>query len=243
MSTKVKEKLESHFLDERLVNTTSRQATKKERWEVRLSFLQLLISWGLVTAAMVGVFFFGLVAGQEEGLRQALETQSQQNVRLPVNVDTHEEALEESESITPLAAKELALSKEDTEIVTESEGVVEEEFDFRPSRVLQETPKPQAPPPATGFVAKEAQSPAAPPAAGWYVQVAAVEGQAEAKRINNDLGKHDFSTYTQDALVNKIKYSRVLVGPYQERGQAQAALTKIRQLQVVRGEPFLRKIN
>ncbi len=54
------------------------------QWEVRLSFWQLFTAWAVIAGGMVGVFFFGLIAGQEGGLKQALEDQAKQIVRLPV---------------------------------------------------------------------------------------------------------------------------------------------------------------
>jgi len=66
------------------IKFTRREATVSPGWELKLNFWQLLMAWGVTAAAMVVVFFLGLVAGQEQGIKNALDQQAKQTVRLPV---------------------------------------------------------------------------------------------------------------------------------------------------------------
>ncbi len=55
-----------------------------ERWEMRISFGQVVVLWAVLAGMMVMVFIFGLHAGREQGLSRALEQNETEAVRLPI---------------------------------------------------------------------------------------------------------------------------------------------------------------
>lgn len=55
-----------------------------EKWSVRLSLAQLLVLWTVVAIAMLAVFFTGLYAGRDQGLKIALEEHGAPAIRFPV---------------------------------------------------------------------------------------------------------------------------------------------------------------
>lgn len=62
------------------------QADNKSRppWQIRLTMGQVVLMWGIMAIVMVLVFFFGLYAGREQGLKLALEEQGTPTLRAPL---------------------------------------------------------------------------------------------------------------------------------------------------------------
>lgn len=54
------------------------------RWQMRLSLGQVIVLWSVIGGTMLMVFMFGLHAGREQGLKQALEDHAPDAVRLPI---------------------------------------------------------------------------------------------------------------------------------------------------------------
>ena len=55
-----------------------------QRWQIRLELGQVVILWSVLLGTMVMVFMFGLHAGRDQGIRQALEEYGTEAVRLPL---------------------------------------------------------------------------------------------------------------------------------------------------------------
>ncbi len=103
----------------------SNQPTK-QRWEMRISFGQVVVLWAVLAGMMVMVFIFGLHAGREQGLSRALEQSEAEAVRLPIARPIPE--ADESGNI-PLATDEIL----DTEVIPSelaSNEADDREFDF-----------------------------------------------------------------------------------------------------------------
>lgn len=54
------------------------------KWELRITFGQVLLLWAALAVAMLVVFLFGFHRGRDDGLAIAFEEYSEQTVRLPV---------------------------------------------------------------------------------------------------------------------------------------------------------------
>lgn len=74
--------------------TTTRDAlssggeqSERRKYEMRLNLPQVIVLWSVIAGTMVMVFLFGLYAGQEQGVRAALEDRGEtfDAVRLPVS--------------------------------------------------------------------------------------------------------------------------------------------------------------
>jgi len=76
---------------------SSPQSRGPEAKGMTFSLSQVVVMWSVIAGTMIGVFMFGLFAGREQGLKQALEAQERFAMRLPLS----------DEGITPTSATEL----------------------------------------------------------------------------------------------------------------------------------------
>ncbi len=285
----------------------------RSKWEIRLNILQLLLLWFILAAAIVGVFFVGLIVGQDHGLQTALNEQAKQLLRFPVDVPpervtndisendvaevdklasvkTPESATRRApvieqktevvtsvsppetpakdvrEIVPPTAAKsvvagfnalpageelkpvERAPAKSDEQIkIGDTRNEAAEEQDDEGASAQEATP----PPIATTAPEREQKvitagtardNSLAEPTSGWYVQVSAAKSKQEALSIRDRLEATGVPSRIQQAQVKNVLYYRVLAGPYSERKQVEAALSRIKGLPMTRGEPFIKRI-
>lgn len=362
--------------------------TRHERWNLRLGIWQVLSVWLIISGALVSAFFVGLMIGQDHGLKNALQEQSERIVRLPIiphdgipqvgNIGAVDSAGPEGQTAlptpSPIIAKPLfeatkkraeeepllaggqelppvagfaakpaggellasvrrdekasSLAKESkvgsadqkTQIsktenrgdarallgdmadkkliensvvpnnlmpdnsarkslpagtvgLTQAEGARADvkKVDVKPAEVKKIEPKPIEKKPATAVAPAPAKVPPATVSPitvasatspvgkkvesenkvstgqnvskGWYIQVAAVESNKEAQALQGRLKGAGVSSYVQDARVKNTRYFRVLAGPYSDRGQGEAALSKIKKASGTKGEPFLKRID
>ena len=79
-------------------------------------------------------------------------------------------------------------------------------------------------------------------AAGWYAQVAAPRKMADAEALAARLRKNGFPVSIESASVKGEAYYRVIVGPEDNKKQAQVLVEQLKSERSVQGEPFLRSI-
>jgi cell division septation protein DedD len=79
-------------------------------------------------------------------------------------------------------------------------------------------------------------------AAGWYAQIAAPRKMADAESLANRLRRNGFPVSIESASVKGEAYYRVIVGPEDNRKQAQVLVEQLRSERSVQGEPFIRNI-
>lgn len=79
-------------------------------------------------------------------------------------------------------------------------------------------------------------------AAGWYAQVAAPRKMADAEAMANRLRKNGFPVSIESASVKGEAYYRVIVGPEDNKKQAQVLVEQLKSERSVQGEPFIRNI-
>lgn len=76
----------------------------------------------------------------------------------------------------------------------------------------------------------------------WYIQVGAYPDQAEATALFQAYSEKGETTFTREAMVDGIRYTRVLVGPYASLKAASDDLLRITGLGLSKDTPFYRKI-
>ena len=81
MATNLKPKIVATYLADAPI---SEGKPAEKPWEVRMGIGQVVAMWVVTGLLMVAVFFFGLFAGREQGLRLALEERDVPTVRLPI---------------------------------------------------------------------------------------------------------------------------------------------------------------
>lgn len=62
----------------------SYQKSEKKKWELKITFSQMLIFWAVSGVLMILVFLFGFYSGREQGVNSTLAEYGEQSVRLPV---------------------------------------------------------------------------------------------------------------------------------------------------------------
>jgi len=335
--------------------------TRHERWNLRLGVWQVLFVWLIISGALVSSFFVGLMIGQDHGLKNALQEQSERIVRLPIapqitgdsgsidhgnkvsGVDNatkservaalptpstviakpllestrsrgeDETLLAGGQEIPPVAGfaakpaggeliasarrdeKTISPVKEQKSTINLIETKKEDKNDISRTQIAKtqnredarallgdiegkkvdvkktdldinkaevgkvDVKQAQGEPKQTETTQANSSVPA--PVAkkieveknkvltdqsvvkGWYIQVAAVESNKEALSLQGRLKSAGVSSYVQDARVKNTRYYRVLAGPYSDRRQGEAALSKIKKASGTKGEPFLKRID
>lgn len=79
-------------------------------------------------------------------------------------------------------------------------------------------------------------------AAGWYAQVAAPRKMGDAEGLAARLRKNGFPVSIESANVKGESYYRVIVGPEDNKKQAQVLVEQLKSERSIQGEPFLRNI-
>lgn len=79
-------------------------------------------------------------------------------------------------------------------------------------------------------------------AAGWYAQVAAPRKMADAEALANRIRKNGFPVSIESASVKGEAYYRVIVGPEDNKKQAQVLVEQLKSERSIQGEPFIRNI-
>ena len=67
-----------------VTNSQTLDSSEKKKREISISFGQLCALWGVVAVMMVIVFFFGVHAGLDQGLKRALDEQDTATLRYPL---------------------------------------------------------------------------------------------------------------------------------------------------------------
>ncbi|MCC6953989.1 MAG: SPOR domain-containing protein [Deltaproteobacteria bacterium] len=67
-----------------VTNSQSIDSVEKKKREISISFGQLCALWGVIAVMMVIVFFFGVHAGLDQGLKRALDEQDTATLRYPL---------------------------------------------------------------------------------------------------------------------------------------------------------------
>ena len=74
----------------------------------------------------------------------------------------------------------------------------------------------------------------------WYIQVAALEEEVEAREMLSNIVETGMKGAVQDAYVKGKTYFRVLVGPYRNKEMANEDLERITNLGFKHGKPFVK---
>ena len=78
---------------------------------------------------------------------------------------------------------------------------------------------------------------------GWYAQVAAPQSKAESDTISTKLRNNGFMVAIDTAKVNGVEYFRILVGPEENRAQAEQLVEQLKRESYISGTPFLKMIH
>ena len=79
-------------------------------------------------------------------------------------------------------------------------------------------------------------------ATGWYAQIIAPKSQTEAEAMARKLKGAGFAVVIENALVRGENYYRVLVGPEDNRTQAERLIAQLKREPAVKSEPFIRMV-
>lgn len=79
--------------------------------------------------------------------------------------------------------------------------------------------------------------------AGYFAQVAAPKKLAEAEGVAKRLKKSGFPVVVESATVNGQSFYRVLVGPEENKVQAERLVSQLQSESFVASKPFIRKVN
>ena len=77
---------------------------------------------------------------------------------------------------------------------------------------------------------------------GWYAQVAAPTSKSEADSLASQLRNNGFRVVIESAQVRGDSYYRILVGPEENRAQADALVKQLSRESYLNGAPFIRMI-
>lgn len=77
---------------------------------------------------------------------------------------------------------------------------------------------------------------------GWFAQIVAPRTQSEAEIIAGKLKASGFPVIVENAMVRGEEYFRVLVGPEDNRQQAERLLVQLKREPYVKGDPFIRMV-
>lgn len=66
-------------------NLSGNSKSRVEKWELKMSLIQLLLLWGVFFALTIAIFFVGYYAGREQGQKLALEDHDVPAIRLPIS--------------------------------------------------------------------------------------------------------------------------------------------------------------
>ncbi len=86
-------------------------------------------------------------------------------------------------------------------------------------------------------------SDASAPAKGWFAQIVAPNKRSEAESVAQKLRSSGFAVSIENAQVRGQQYYRVLVGPEDNRKQAELLISQLKREPYIKTEPFLRRIN
>lgn len=120
----------------------------------------------------------------------------------------------------------------------------------KPSPTYTSTPKPaptKGPEPTKTLEAKKTEittpsSASSKLPSGWFAQVAAPTKHTDASDIASKLRKNGFPVTIENADVNGEKYFRVLVGPEENKKQAEALVQQLKRESYLSGAPFIRVV-
>ncbi len=226
-------------------------------WSIKLKFLQVLLLWAASAGLMIAVFMFGLFAGRQQGIQYALAGQDDSSLRLPLSIEQSEVNSEINSRSSELSKAEVP-SPEKAAAAPDGRAGLKKEVAKKPIVVAKaeavqaaKVPKklakaePVKPPKKTAKVTKKdpiQNSFTKKVKPGWYVQVLAANTEREAAGILDKLGEKGFDASVQVASVKKIKYYRVLVGPYSNKSKANKQQTTISRLKVVPSTPFVKRV-
>ena len=224
-------------------------------WTLNLRFGQLILVWAACSGIMIAVFLFGLFAGREQGIQHALAGQENSSLKLPVSSSEEIEAKPLAVTSDTTLADKLALKK----TLAPEKTVVEElkTKQVKAPKILAKMPDARAslneveakPKKETKKEVEKDKSPKltirqlGELKKGWYVQVLAANTEREAAEISSKLEKKGLKTSIQLAKVKKIKYYRVLVGPFTNEALAKKKQSQINSLKAAPSTPFIKKIN
>ncbi len=240
----------------------SQNSRREPRWELRVTFSQVILLWLIMAAVMLFTFLFGFHKGRSQGLAVALEEYGEQSVRLPIIQPVMEGSglksrssefsatklgLNQSESVRPATSVAIAA----TTMPSKAETMAREPaYDFSSNKTVAaefaprktETVIPDKAAASAGLKKVE-QSKIEPEkkeiaktsklVSGWYVQTAAAMGAAEAGAHLGKLQKGGFPVVLEEARVNDKKYLRILAGPYSDKRSALDAKEKIEKSRVM----------
>ena len=77
---------------------------------------------------------------------------------------------------------------------------------------------------------------------GWFAQVAAPKKGQDAEKIASQLKRSGFQVVIEDAQVRGEQYYRILVGPENNRKEAEVLLGQLKREDYLQGEPFIRMV-
>jgi len=75
---------------------------------------------------------------------------------------------------------------------------------------------------------------------GWYAQVAAPQGRADAEGLSSKLREFGFISVIEEARVRDQSFFRVLVGPESSRLHAERLVAQLKREPYIEAEPFVR---
>ena len=77
---------------------------------------------------------------------------------------------------------------------------------------------------------------------GWYAQVAAPKGLADAEAMGKKLKSAGFSVVVERAEVRSEQYFRLLVGPEATKATAERLIAQLKREKSIKTDPFLRMV-
>jgi cell division septation protein DedD len=179
-----------------------------------------------------------LIIGSDEGLTEELEEKLPSSVRMLGNSDravgdggTANAKLNKGDASSAAAVLDARIASARSEVARAAPQAVSDS---------QESKKP-APDSATkttesaGLVRKVLPS-------GYFAQVAAPKKLAEAEGVAKRLKRSGFPVLVESASVNGQSFYRVLVGPEENKVQAERLVSQLQSESYVASKPFIRKV-
>ena len=239
---------------------------EKEVRALRMTGMQLLVSWLSSAVIMLVVFVMGIYSGRAQGVKMALSEQGREAVRMPL---AH--AVVPAENSNPIKfdsapfAKVLELGQKQ-QVAANPEATAEVKYDFSNSVVSAPKQQPVAEkivPVQIGTLPKtnlnetieKKQIPASSnsketgrfakqevKAGNFYVQLGIHRSRELAIGLVRKLGQSQMKAKLQEVEMNETLYYRVMMGPFPSKASAEEQRKKVDSARLFDGEIFIREL-
>lgn len=179
-----------------------------------------------------------LIIGSDDGAVEELEERLPSSVRMlgnagrvVANTDTINNKLAKGDASSAAAILDARIASARTDIAKADSHVAQDGLESKKSTVDSG----RKPTENSGLVRKVLPS-------GYFAQVAAPKKLAEAEGIAKRLKRSGFPVLVESASVNGQSFYRVLVGPEENKVQAERLVSQLQSESYVASQPFIRKV-